>query len=534
MRKNFKRSIALLLALVSVLSLAACAQNPAKTDDFDPMALFYTLVKDVKYASELENAGESAALYFPDMPAGAELLMYKGSGYYADEVVLVTLADKGDMDSAKALLRRHLTQLREQFQNYQPTEVGKIDKAVLWHQGTTVILCVTDDTKTVQTVLENPADCTLPQQTDTPSVPATEETQSSSEATEPSQETTVPPTDPTKPTEEETQPPTDPTDPTEPKYVVPKDPAYKDMDLSAIHYYGDGFIRVGDRAFENHVRVKNSMSTYAALVNKTAKELGSDVKVYDLLIPTAIGIVLPEEAIANYEDYVDMGASIQMIFDQIDDSVVKVNCYDNLRAHKDEYLYFRTDFHWNGPAAYYAYESLCEAKGVAPYTLDQREEYQFKGFLGRLYSGGKAQNDPIIANAADTVYAYGPKCDVSMEITDSSGKTFSWPVIVNVDGWASDSKYNCFAGSDNPLTVFQNKDVTDGSKCIVIKESFGNAMMPFIADHYQTVYEIDYRHWEGDLIAFAKKNGVKEVIFLNNMSMLRNDLLIGMLGEIIK
>ena len=32
---------------------------------------------------------------------------------------------------------------------------------------------------------------------------------------------------------------------------------------------------------------------------------------------------------------------------------------------------------------------------------------------------------------------------------------------------------------------------------------------------------------------FAKKNGVTEVIFLNNMSMLRNDLLIGMLGEII-
>ena len=96
------------------------------------------------------------------------------------------------------------------------------------------------------------------------------------------------------------------------------------------------------------------------------------------------------------------------------------------------------------------------------------------------------------------------------------------------------AKYSCFAGSDNPLTVFQNKDVTDGSKCIVIKESFGNAMMPFIADHYQTVYEIDYRHWDGNLAEFAKKNGVTEVIFLNNMSMLRNDLLIGMLGEIIE
>ena len=103
----------------------------------------------------------------------------------------------------------------------------------------------------------------------------------------------------------------------------------------------------------------------------------------------------------------------------------------------------------------------------------------FKGFIGRLYEGG-AKKDPIIGAATDTVYAYGPKCDVSMEITDKSGETFSWPVIVNVDGWATGAKYSCFAGSDNPLTVFENKDVTDGSKCIVIKESFGNAMMPFI------------------------------------------------------
>ena len=83
MRKKWIRGIALVLALVSVLGLAACAQNPA-AGDFEPKALFYTLVKDVTYASELENAGESVALYFPDMPAGAEVLMYKGSGYYAD------------------------------------------------------------------------------------------------------------------------------------------------------------------------------------------------------------------------------------------------------------------------------------------------------------------------------------------------------------------------------------------------------------------------------------------------------------------
>ena len=519
MRKKWLKGVAVLLAAVSVFCLAGCSRGGTPTGDFNGEALFYTLVKNVTYASPMENAGESAALYFPEMPEGAELVMYKGSGYFADEAVWVTLANKADMDTAKAMLRKHLTQLREQFQNYQPQEVGKIDKAVLWHQDTTLILCITDDTKTVQAILENPADCTMPPQTEATTTQPTEAT-----TVAPTETTQAETTVPTETTQGET------TAPPEPAYQVPKDPAYQNMDLTAVHHYGDGFIRVGDRAFENHVYLSSSSATYAGLINQAAKDFGAGVKVYDLLIPTAIGIVLPDEAVANYEDYVDMGASIKKVFDQIDSSVVKVDCYENLRAHKDEYLFFRTDFHWNGPAAYYAYESFCQAKGIAPYTLDQRQEYQFGGFVGRLFDGG-SKKDPIIGAATDTVYAYSPKCNVSMTITDAKGETFSWPVIANVDEWASDAKYSCFAGSDNPLTVFENKDVTDGSVCVVVKESFGNALMPYIVDHYQTVYEIDYRHWDGNIVDFVKEKGAKDVIFANNMSMLRNDLLIGMLGE---
>ena len=323
MRKLFVRSMACLLALVLLAGFVGCAPQGTQAGDFDPQALFYTLVKEVKYASELTNAGDTTALYFPNMPAGAELVLYKGSGYYADEVVLVTLADKNDMDSAKALMRKHLTELREQFQNYQPDEVGKIDKAVLWQQGTTLILCITDDTKTAQSILEDPGNpaYTLPQQTEESTTASTDVTQPSTDVTEPSETTspTTPTTEPTESTQEETEPPTEPT---EPEYTVPADPADKTLDLSTVHYYGDGFIRVGDRAFENHVYLENSVSAYAALINKAVKELGEDVTVYDLLIPTAIGVVLPDKAIPNYEDYVDMGESIKKTFEKIDSSVV--------------------------------------------------------------------------------------------------------------------------------------------------------------------------------------------------------------------
>ena len=40
---------------------------------------------------------------------------------------------------------------------------------------------------------------------------------------------------------------------------------------------------------------------------------------------------------------------------------------DALRAHKDEYLYYRTDHHWTTLGAYYAYEQFCEAQGLTPF-----------------------------------------------------------------------------------------------------------------------------------------------------------------------
>ena len=153
--------------------------------------------------------------------------------------------------------------------------------------------------------------------------------------------------------------------------------------------------------------------------------------------------------------------------------------------------------------------------------------------MGGLYQNA-AKKDPILGANPDTVYAYGPKCDVTMRFYDKKGNSTLWPVIANVDEWTESSKYSCFAGSDNPLTLFKNADLAgEGSVCVVVKESFGNALMPYIADHYETVYEIDYRHWDGNLAEFVKEVGAQDVLFANNMSMLRNDMLIGMLGEII-
>lgn len=296
--------------------------------------------------------------------------------------------------------------------------------------------------------------------------------------------------------------------------------------------YGSGILRVGNRAFSPDGYVDSVASKYAQLVSETADALAGTVKVYDLLIPTSYGVMMPDDIKPKIANYGDQGKNIETVFSKMSGNVVPVRCFENLMKHRSEYLYFRTDHHWNGIGAYYAYESFCKTKGITPYTMKQRKEVTFDGFLGTLYA--KTDNDSNLL-PADTVYAYMPVSEnATMKFTNTSGETYSWPIIKDVSGWRSNAKYNTFAGSDNPLTVFDNPDVTDGSVCIVIKESFGNALMPLLVDHYGKIYEIDYRYWKGNLIDYAKEVGATDIVFANNISMVSTGLLVGNLSKIIK
>ena len=120
-----------------------------------------------------------------------------------------------------------------------------------------------------------------------------------------------------------------------------------------------------------------------------------------------------------------------------------------------------------------------------------------------------------------------------MTFTDRDGQTYAWSIITDVTDWNSGSKYNTFAGSDNPYSEFTNPDVTDGSVCVIVKDSYGNALLPYLVDHYSTIYEIDYRYWNGNLADFVREKNADDLIIAHNLVMIGSDYLIGMFANIV-
>ena len=503
-----KKRTSYVLVLVLALLMLATGCGKKDTPQVDAQAILKGVLENVKYDTKLSEAGTDAQLYFPGLPEGSQVKMYSGSGYFADEVAFITLPDASDTADVQPIIDKHIEEIHNQFMNYVPEELDKIDHAIIHTVDRYIFICITNDYVNAENVLKNGA---------------SKQTADSDETTDTQGGTSQT----TAETEEPTTAPTENTVPVQMEY-----PEFNSKS-GTFHDYGTNAIRVDDTAFELYGYSDSSAESYAKLVNRAADKLAGKVNVYELAIPTAVGVVLPNDIQKILPSYCDQSKAIEKLYSKLSPNVTPVHCIENMWAHRDEYLYFHTDYHWNGRGAYYAYESFCKTKGIEPIPLEQRELKKFPGFIGALYSKSSGE-DPILKANPDTVEAYCPKStSAEMKFTDSKGQTISWPIIMDVSDWAPGTRYNAFAAGDNPISVFTNPEVTDNSVCIVVKESYGNALMPYLVDHYHTIYEIDYRYWSGDLTAFALEKNATDLVFANNLTMITENLLIGMLAKII-
>ncbi len=315
---------------------------------------------------------------------------------------------------------------------------------------------------------------------------------------------------------------------------TPVDPAptYQRIELNGDEQQYDAVYRVGDTGYEMYSYVDSTAKKYADNVNAVADALAGKANVYMLPIPLSSGVSLPDDLYGK-DIFADQKAAEQKIIGYMNGNVKSVALYDALLAHRTEYIYFRTDHHWTATGAYYAYEQFCKAKGITPTPISSYKVDEYDGFLGTFYRDS-SQNATMGANP-DKVVAYHPlSTEATLDYGDSENASLTRGKIIYDESDAPPSlKYGAFITGDNAYSIINNPDVTNGSSCIVVKESFGNAFVPFLTDHYQTIYVLDYRYWKGSISQFAQSKGVQDVLFVNNLSAIRSTALVGYLHDVV-
>ncbi|MEG1427107.1 MAG: DHHW family protein [Oscillospiraceae bacterium] len=333
------------------------------------------------------------------------------------------------------------------------------------------------------------------------------------------------------PSPEESAPKTDATAAGRPKPEKPKptEAPTRDIKNLATETLG-GILVVGDTGYEFYNFNQSVADSYIETVDKAATSLEGTASVYDIIVPTSMGVMLDPEFAENAGSS-NQRKAIDFFHNSFNKVVKPIDIMDVLREKGDQYLYYRTDHHWTSLGAYYAYTAVAEAAGFKPLDLSQYTKKEYPDYLGSFYE--ETQNNVALGNNPDTVEAYIPPDKVVMDVTQEDGVVLSdWPMIADGTDYDTSMKYIIFLAGDNPFTEMTNENATSGKSCLLIKESFGNAFAPFLTSNYKKVYVVDYRYYKGKVQDLVKEKGIDDVFIMNNISATRSEYLVGALADV--
>lgn len=204
------------------------------------------------------------------------------------------------------------------------------------------------------------------------------------------------------------------------------------------------------------------------------------------------------------------------VFDYLDENleVKRTDILTPLREKADagEYVYYRTDHHWTTLGAYYAYCGIMNEWGLEPYPLEHfTRETVSEEFYGTTWSkAGMRWTKP------DTMEFFRFDGDEDYTTSIDGGESFAG--FYDRSYLEKKDKYSSFIGGNNARVTITNGG-KDREKLVMIKDSFGHSLAPFLAAHFDLEI-LDLRYFKTPAIDFVKDSGASRVLFIYNMDSL--------------
>ena len=186
-----------------------------------------------------------------------------------------------------------------------------------------------------------------------------------------------------------------------------------------------------------------------------------------------------------------------------------------LAAHKSEYIYYRTDHHWTTLGAYYAYCEIMKSFDMEPYPLEHfTREIVSEEFYGTTWS--KAGMKWIKPDEME-YFRWDGDTDMVTEITDT-GRMIDG--MYDLERLGVKDKYSSFIGGNNGYVKIYPKEGTalaaeKREKLILIKDSFGHSVAPFLAEHFDLEI-LDLRYYKLQVIDFVAESDADKLLVLVN------------------
>lgn len=217
-----------------------------------------------------------------------------------------------------------------------------------------------------------------------------------------------------------------------------------------------------------------------------------DVQTSVMLVPDAACILsdrLP--AFAGVEDQKQLlGVAEQ----RLGDDVNWIDAVSVLNNHVSDKLYYKTDHHWTTLAAFYVFRESAVSLGIDGEVGENFASYT----ISDDFNGVLASKSGVGLSEKETIDIYVPTQgddDVVVNYVDEGRKTTS---LYDSSKLETRDQYGVFLGGNS--SVIDIRTVSPEKKrLLVLKDSFANCFIPFLAPYYREIVVVDPRYYSGTI-----------------------------------
>ncbi len=176
-------------------------------------------------------------------------------------------------------------------------------------------------------------------------------------------------------------------------------------------------------------------------------------------------------------------------------------------------LYYRTDHHLTMKGSYLLYSSIAESLGIEPIRAEEFSKAAYE-FYGTSYG-----SSGLMLTKPDSLEVWTLPGNERFTVTTiDGGRSTEHSGMIDeaclADGVVD--RYACYLYSNHGTTIIENPDVEEGT-LLVLKDSYGNAIVPFLANHYHRIIMIDVRYFSSALTKpseLVSEYGIKDFLVI--------------------
>lgn len=226
-------------------------------------------------------------------------------------------------------------------------------------------------------------------------------------------------------------------------------------------------------------QISKNLQALEKFVGKTKQN--ADVHV--MMVPTKSWIL--REKLPAFAPHYKEQKFYDALQQKLEKEDVLISVEPVLDAHKEEEIYYRTDHHWTTLGAWYAYEQYTKAVGGDLQRAQGKKKFRCisKDFYGTTYAKIN------YARQADKIEIYEPadKLRVVYNMGEKKTKTlYDFSFLKTAD------QYSVFTGGNQAVLEITG-GIKNGKTLLLIKDSFANSILPFLAEDYEKLVVVDLR-----------------------------------------